>query len=356
MIRFKQYNIHEAQTTAAFEMEKVIVAAAGGPEFTPRDRRISPDVGKKIIKDLKLSGKGAMPANTYDVTGEWAQYFPGGKVPGATKTPKTDFLIGNKRISLKTGTGAQLMSGGKSEATATFYAACKSANIPITGVMKLLENHFNSMMATTVPKVKGNARELIKSKQSDIINSTNKVHQQFKGDLRDVFSKNPKFAYEFTYEAMTGTQKFGSRSVGTAQYFLVTSWDGSPAYIHDAFKDKGYVKKISKQVVPEARFKSGAQRKMDLNTRITKKTGFYSIYSAVGLGLKNMTEELEFLNNIPLTEAKMLDKIRGIWNRFVSYLKNIWNKAKEWIGNSWQRLIEFLALEPVLMFNNKPRW
>ncbi len=68
--------------------------------------------------------------------------------------------------------------------------------------------------------------------------------------------------------------------------------------------------------------------------RRTKKTGFYSIYSAVGLGLKNMTEELEFLNNIPLTEAKMLDKIRGIWNRFVSYLKNIWNKAKEY---QWRR-------------------
>ena len=95
---------------------------------------------------------------------------------------------------------------------------------------------------------------------------------------------------------------------------------------------------------------------MDPNTRITKKTGFYSIYSAVGLGLKNMTEELEFLNNVPLTEAKMLDKIRSIWNKFISYLKNMWKKAKEWIGDSWQRLIQFLGLEPVIMFNNTPRW
>jgi len=356
MISFKQYSIHEAQTTAAFEMEKVIVAAAGGPNYTPKDKRISPDVGKKIVNDLKLSGKGVMPANIYDVTGQWAQYFPNRKVPGATKTPKTDLIIGNKRISLKTGKGAQLMSGGKSEATATFYAACKSANIPITGAIKSLENYFNSMMATTVPAVKGNAAELVKNKKSELINITNEIHHKFKKDLRDVFSKNPKFAYEFTYEAMTGIQKFGSRSPGAAQYFLVTSWDGSPAYIHDAFKDKGYVKKISKQVVPEARFKSGSQRKMDPNTRITKKTGFYSIYSAVGLGLKNMTEELEFLNNVPLTEAKMLDKIRSIWNKFISYLKNMWKKAKEWIGDSWQRLIQFLGLEPVIMFNNTPRW
>ena len=355
MKSFEEFILQEAQTTAAFEMEKVIVAAAGGPEFTPRDRRISPDVGKKIIKDLKLSGKGAMPANTYDVTSDWASYFPGGKAPGSTKTPKTDFIIGNKRISLKTGKGAQLMSGGKSEATATFYAACRTGNIPIDGAIKTLEGYFKEMMATTVPKVKGNARELIKSKQSDIINSTNKVHQQFKGDLRDVFSKNPKFAYEFTYEAMTGTQKFGSRSVGTAQYFLVTSWDGSPAYIHDAFKDKGYVKKISKQVVPEARFKSGSQRLRDPRTGATKKTGFYSIYSAVGLGIKNMTEQLESLEGEILSEA-LFDKIRNIWNKFKNYMKRVWEQAKRWIGNNWQRLLQFLGLEPQVYFNNNPRW
>ena len=39
---------------------------------------------------------------------------------GSTLTPKTDFVIGNDKISLKTG-DAQLMSGGKNEATATFY-------------------------------------------------------------------------------------------------------------------------------------------------------------------------------------------------------------------------------------------
>ena len=138
MKSFKEYYLVEAQTSAAMEMERVIVAAAGGPSYTPRDKKITPDAGKKIVKDLKLTGKGQMPKNAYDVTSDWASYFPKG-VKGGTKTPKTDFLIGRKRISLKTGDGAQLMSGGPPEATATFYAACKTGAVPIEGAIKTLE-------------------------------------------------------------------------------------------------------------------------------------------------------------------------------------------------------------------------
>jgi len=348
-------HLTEGNTSAAFEMEKVIVAAAGGPTYTPKDKKIPLDAGEKIVKKLHLTGKGAMPKNAYDVTSDWASYFPGGKAPGSTKTPKTDFLIGARRISLKTGSGAQLMSGGKSEATATFYAACKSGNIPIQGEIKKLEAQFNSMMSTTVLDVKGNAAELIKNKQSEIINKTNEIHQEFKKDLRKVFANNKEFAFHFTFEAMTGVQKFGQNGVGAAQYFLVTDWSGDNAKVHDAFKDKSYVRKISSQVVPEARFKSGSQKKVDPKTRITQKTGYYSIYSAVGLGLKNIQEELESIDNTLLVED-VIDKIKNVWNKFVSYLKKVWQKVVSWIGDSWHRLIQFLELEPVIFYNNYPRW
>jgi len=353
MRSYNTFVLQEAQTSAAFEMEKLIVSAAGGPAYTPRDKKISPDAGEKIIKDLKLKGQGAMPKNTYDVTGEWASFFPGGKAPGATKTPKTDFFIGNKRISLKTGSGAQLMSGGKSEATATFYAACKTGNIPIDGAIKTLEGYFSQMMTSTLPDVKGDARTLVKSKESELINKTNEIHQNFKKDLRDIFSTNSKFAYAFTYEAMTGSEKFGKRSPGAAQYFLVTPWSGDPADMHDAFKDKSYVKSIASRVRPEARFKSGSQKKMI--SGVTRKTGFYSIYSAVGLGIKKMTEELEEFEGEVLTEA-ILDSIKSIWNKFKTYIARMWKSAKAWIGNSWQRLVQFLGLEPVMFYNNTPAW
>jgi len=296
-----------------------------------------------------------MPANAYDVTSDWASYFPGGRAPGATKTPKTDFIIGNKRISLKTGKGAQLMSGGKSESTATFYAACRTGAVPIEGAIKTLEGYFNQMLATTMPDVKGNAAELVKNKKSDIINKTNEIHHSFKKDLRDIFSRNPRFAYAFTYEAMTGVQKFGKGSPGAAQYFLVTPWSGDPADIHDAFRDKGYVKKIASQVVPEARFKSGSQRLRDPRTGATKKTGFYSIYSAIGLGIRNMQNEMLELEGELLTEA-ILDRIKSIWNKFKTYIARAWESVKAWIGNSWHRLVQFLGLEPMMFINNTPAW
>ena len=225
MKSFKQYILQEEETKAAMEMEMLIVSAAGGPKYVPKDKKISKNAGNVIVKDLKLRGKGAMPKNAYEVTSEWASYFPGGRVPGATKTPKTDFFIGDRRISLKTGDGAQLMSGGKSEATATFYAATKAGKVPIQAEIKKLEGYFKKMIASTTPDIKGNAKQLVKNQKSEIINKTNAVHMKFKKDLRTVFAKNPAFAYAFTFEAMTGVQKFGRRSPGAAQYFLVTDWN-----------------------------------------------------------------------------------------------------------------------------------
>lgn len=353
MKSFNRHTLEEAATSAAFEMERVIVAAAGGPAYIPKDKKISADAGKKIVKDLKLTGRGQMPKDAYEVTSLWASHFPKG-VKGGTKTPKTDFMIGKRRISLKTGDGAQLMSGGRDEAAATFYAACSTGAVPIKGSIKTLEGYLNQMIGATVPDVTGNARQLVKNQQSEIINKTNAVHMQFKKDLRDIFSKNSKFAYAFTYEAMTGVQKFGGRSPATAQYFLVTPWTGDPADIHDAFRDSGYVKKIAKRVVPEARFKSNS-KKMRIDGKDVK-TGHYSIYSVVGLGLKNMSEELEELGKELLTEASLLDRIKGIISKFKNWFMKMWAKVKRWIGNNWRRLIEFLALEPAVYFNNKPRW
>jgi hypothetical protein len=68
-----------------------------------------------------------------------------------------------------------------------------------------------------------------------------------------------------------------------------------------------------------------------------------------------MTEELDALTGEILSEA-LFDKIREIWNRFKKFMARVWERAKRWIGNNWRRLIEFLALEPVVYHNNKPRW
>ena len=136
MKSFKQHiKLQESSTTAAFDMEKVIVSAAGGPKFKSKLINNSDKVGEKIIKSLKLSGKGSFPKNSYPATSEWNTYFGPGGAKGSTLTPKTDLLVGNKRISLKTG-DAQLMSGGPPEARATFYSAAKKSGTLKTQLIK----------------------------------------------------------------------------------------------------------------------------------------------------------------------------------------------------------------------------
>ena len=121
-------HLNEADTKAAFDMEKVIVSAAGGPKFTSKLIKNSDKVGERIAKKLKLKGLGGkMPKNIYQASAQWNKYFAPGKAKGSTLTPKTDIIVGKKRISVKTG-DAVLMSGEAKEATATFYTAIDNTN------------------------------------------------------------------------------------------------------------------------------------------------------------------------------------------------------------------------------------
>ena len=63
-------------------------------------------------------------------TSKWDEYFiaaTGKPAKGATKTPKTDMILGSANISLKKYGGSQLMSGGKSETLATLGFAYDNA-------------------------------------------------------------------------------------------------------------------------------------------------------------------------------------------------------------------------------------
>ena len=75
---------------------------------------------ENIIQSLNLSGgdsaQGTGRGLNVSLTPFWSS-------KGATnKTPKTDVILGDKKISVKVG-NSQLMSGGKEESMATFYAA-----------------------------------------------------------------------------------------------------------------------------------------------------------------------------------------------------------------------------------------
>ena len=352
--------LHESYKKAAYDMEEVIVAAAGGPSFVSDLIPNSEEVGKKIVKSLKLTGKGKMPANQYPATKRWGEYFKPGKPQGSTLTPKTDFFIGKRRISLKTG-DAQLMSGERKEASATFYVAAEESGTSLDKAVSNLGKHINNLLPNTDMRklgIQGNKTDLEaagKFAEVEILKKADDAHHAFKNDLRAVFKGNPAFAQAFTFEAMTGMEKFGNND-GTADHFLVTDFVGN-ANIHKVTSaSDSYVKKISAQVKPDVKFKTTQSTESQLKspTNPKGKTGYYTFWSAVGIGVKMVVEE-EIKNGDLLTEG-VFDIFSRAIKKAVNWIKGFWNKIKKIVSESWDALIKFMGLEPEVSFNNQISW
>jgi len=363
MKTFKQYiNLMEGDTQTAYDMEKVIVSAAGGPAFVSTRIKNSKEVGQKIIKSLKLNGDGSFPKNSYSASSKWNKYFGPGGAKGATLTPKTDLFIGRKRISLKSGSGgARLMSGSPNEARATFYSAAEKAGLTSDKMIKNLSKHMENLLSSTNMAqlgIKGSKTDLKKAGKFasiQILKKADAAHHAFKNDLREVFKASSKFANAFTFEAMTGDIKFGHNSNGTAEYFLVTDYQGN-AQLHNAFSDSAYVKKIASQVQPDVGFKSSqnvsAQLKSPTNPK--GKSGYYTFFSAVGLSIKMITEE-EINKGLLLNEG-IFDFFKRVFNRVKNWLSNFWSGVKKAIGDKLEDLLAFMTLEPQIRFNNNIKW
>ena len=348
----KIQKLYEGDTTAAFDMEKVIVSAAGGPKFTSKLIPNSDKVGKLIAKKLKLEGLGGrMPANTYPASKDWKEYFSPAVPKGSTLTPKTDIVIGKKRISLKTG-DAVLMSGEIKEARATFYTAMNNTGTVDEAVNNLMGHINNLLPSTDMTKynIKGNKTELEKAgkfAEIEILRKADEAHQAFKKDMRTVFANSPKFAQEFVFEAMTGKVKFNNND-GTADHFLVTDFKGMKPTIHKVTSSSdAYVTKIMKYVNPDVSFKSA--QKQTTKDGVKTKTGYYTFFSAVKVGIKMVIEE-EIKNGDLLTEG-ILDIVKRGFAKAVNWVKNFFKKIKDFIGKSYKKLLDFMEIEPVVTFN-----
>jgi hypothetical protein len=356
--------LHEADTSAAYEMEKVIVDGANDEGVESKYFPNAPEIGKKIVKTCGLKGKGEFPANSYPATPKWNQYFEGGKAKGSTLTPKTDIIVGTDRISVKTG-DAQLMSGGRSEALATFYTAAEKVERD-TFVENLGKKLDGLMPTTDLTKlgIKGNKTELEdagKFVEIEVLRRADEAHKALKEDLRALFKSNPAFAQEFTYEAMTGMQKFGN-SEGTADAFLVTDFKGNAKMHRINGSSDSYVAKISQQVKPDAKFKTSQKTKAELKTPSNPKgkSGYYSFWSTIGLGINMVVKEE--MNNVNsdeyLTEGifDMFKWMKNVMKKALNFLKKYFNKIKKKLKENWSDVVAFLGFEIDITHNNKISW
>jgi len=320
-------------------MEHAIVTALNGKEKPQKG--IPRGAGSKVVKSLRLTGKAqVLGAEQIDVSELWSQYWPGGKVPASTKTPKTDIMIGRKKISLKTGGAAQLMSGGKNESIATFYAAVDQLGIDPDdgGIYKKIEKAIMNLAPASVAA--GALKAEIAKGKDQAVKKADAAHKVLMNDLNKLFASNPKFAFEFCYEAMSGDIKFG-KNLGACTHFLTCDFSGDNAHLVPV-TNASYVNKVVKKTKVSVRFKTTSEKVGGA------KTGRYKYWSAVGLVTNKLDEEIQAAGEL-LTE--------GILSNIISKVKafavNLWKKIGSYISKSWENLLDFLGLTPDVRFNNR---
>ena len=252
-------------------------------------------------------------------------------------TPKTDILIGDMRISLKIGL-AQLMSGGKSESTATFEAAVLKSqpSLKTSPQYKRVVNVMEGFVKNTLAP--GQLRPIIKAGNNPVVNAAEAAHKSAMKELSAMFEQSESFKIEFAREAMSGFSKFGEKSNAAAEFMLVASPDGNRVAIHSVYDDK-YCTKIANAMQLSARFKS-ASRKIK-----GKKTGEYNFWSVIGLIVDSMQESNQESGE-ELNEVNILKKVK-------SWVSKTWNNAHRFFTGGIKKLTNFLGAEPELKHKNK---
>lgn len=343
---FEQVNERKALMEARSrgeEMEEFIVAGVNGLPYPKSQFGISDEAADKIVSALKrkrVSGKARILGADYlNVTDLWSQYWNPNNVPGATKTPKTDFIIGRQKISLKTGKSSQLMSGGRNESIATFYAAVDRLGLDLRGLSKRIENALHDMSGSALAA--SDLKSEIAKGKDKVVKAADAAHKILMADLRKLFEQNPDFAYEFAYEAMTGEVKFGGNE-GTCTHFLTVSDDGSKVnYI--PVTNEAYVRKVANKMKLTVRFKSTSEKLGG------QKTGQYRYWSAISLVVDKMNEEVKAAE-----ESGMLNEniVKRIIQSAFQMVKKYMKAAKDFIVKSVKNAMEFLGMEPIVSFND----
>ena len=267
---------------------------------------------KKIIKDLGLqdgnsayqTGRGAGKLTSF-----WARF-------GATNTtPKTDVILGDKKISVKVGS-SQLMSGGPFESKATFYAALKNTstliNSPeVENILTLFDEFFGKLI-TSGYTTSGGVEVNLKSNTDEILKAANEVHKQMQNELQILFNSDEFFKISFAQEAMSGYEKFGINSPSSADYILSANKELTKGNIH-LTTDSSYVAVVANKMKLVIRFKSTSEKLKG------KKTGRYRYWSVLSLVIPSLISEVtlskkELIKHLSEVKAHISNNIINLVN------------------------------------------
>ena len=289
-------------------------------------------IAKKIAEHFKNPGAKAEQYGRAKskLTPFWKSY-------GATDTtPKTDILIGDKRLSLKIGL-AQLMSGGKAESTATFYAALKTTpELTDDPQLQKVGEVFESFVKNTLAPSK--LRPIIKSGEDPVVNAAEAAHKDCMRELGALFETSPEFKIAFAREAMSGYEKYGKSSNSAAEFMVVASHDGTTVSIHSV-DDDAYCEKIANAMRLQARFKTSSRKLKG------EKTGEYNFWSVVSLIVDAM--------GASQVQEGVFDVVKG---KLKKVGLKILRGVQRFLTKSVVNVLKFLGAEPEVKVMTKVRF
>ena len=241
---------------------------------------LSPEMiedAKHILKQNNLTGGSSakqLGSSSAPTTSFWKSH-------GAiNNTPKTDVIIGDKKISLKVGP-SQLMSGAGNELTATFYAALKnSLNVQKEMVDNITDTIKKVFVKGTTKS--GNVRQAKQRGDDEILNAAVDKMKELKKEIKTFFESNPEFLINFAYEAATGEEKFGG-NLGTADYILSISANYKNGKLYKI--DKNYAKELANKMNLDISMKSGSQKIKKV------KTGRYNYFTVLRASLEDLFQD-----------------------------------------------------------------
>ena len=167
-------------------------------------------LGKEFIEKIKVDELKQLGGGTAITNSNWR---------GTNKTPKTDIIGTNKKISLKKASGGQLMSAGTAEAISTFEAAMSMYSMDSKGkkkvesVMTAIELEMGKMSTKgtigSVENLRDSGKNLSAADKAKIeeMEGLQLNAKSLTTKLEKLFSDEVFKSY-FCWEAATGTTKF----------------------------------------------------------------------------------------------------------------------------------------------------
>jgi len=283
----------------ATQIEKEIVRGINGEEV--------PDNISKIIGYLHSVGVDGparhIGSKKYSVTPEWAVYS------NKKSAPKTDIIIGDKKISVKSKNNFQIMDANKNELLALFYCSANNTDILKSRLSKIIIDSiekltYNQISNSTVGKSR---------KENPIIREADIIHKELRENIEHAFAINLMFKKNFIQEVLCGRYKFGSDSEASATHILLLS-DDDIIFSH-----------INNRII------NMFMNKIDVDVSFSSRpvkgigsAGKYTYWSVVRMIVNDLSEKLLF-------EPK---RIKNIINHILSLFVSI------------KHILYFIGLEP----------